>query len=123
MIEGQNVSLECDVYGNPVPDVRWTKDGGAVNITDPRISVSFTGNASSLTIVSVVQVDQGPYRCVANNSMNTVTSYPGTLKVYCEFLIAFSFTGYLIDHIRNRGIEMELQCSLMRLNIIKKREM
>ena len=87
MIKGQNVILQCEVYGNPAPNVSWTKDGEAVNITDQRISVSLTGNTSSLTIVSVVQADQGLYRCVANNSVNTVTSSPGTLVIHCEFLI------------------------------------
>ena len=87
MIEGQNVNLQCQVYGNPLPDVRWTKDGEAVNVADQRIIVSFTGNNSTLTIVSVDQADQGLYRCVANNSINNVTSYPGTLTVHCECLI------------------------------------
>ena len=85
--KGQNVTLECEVYGNPLPDVRWTKDGVAVNITHPRINLSFTGNTSSLIIVSVVQADQGPYRCVANNSVNTITSYPGSLTVHCEYTL------------------------------------
>ena len=87
MIEGQNITLQCEVYGIPAQDVRWIKDGEAVNITDQRISISFTGNTSSLTIVSVVQADQGVYRCVANDSVFTVTSYPGTLTIHCEFLI------------------------------------
>lgn len=93
MIEGQNIALQCKVYGIPAPDVRWTKDGEAVNIADQRISVSFTGNTSSLKIISVVQADQGLYSCVANNSLNTVTSYPGTLAVHCEFLIVL----FLLD--------------------------
>ena len=76
MTKGQNVTLECEVYGIPAPDVRWTKDGDAVNIADQRIGVSFTGNTSSLTIASVVQADQTLHRCVANNSIDTVTSYP-----------------------------------------------
>ena len=88
MIKGQNVNLQCTVSGNPLPDVIWKKDDEeAVNIADQRISVSFTGNTSSLTIVSVVQADQGLYRCVANNSINTVTSYPGILTVHCECFI------------------------------------
>ena len=62
-----------------------TKDGVAVNITHPRINLSFTGNTSSLIIVSVVQADQGLYRCVANNSVNTIISYPGSLTVHCEY--------------------------------------
>ena len=98
VIKGQNVSLQCKVYGNPVPDVRWTKDGQAVNIADQRISVSFTGNTSSLTIVSVVQADQGLYRCVANNSINyTITSYPGTLTVHCEcFIVLLLLNDFFI---------------------------
>ena len=87
MIQGQNITLQCEAYGTPAPDVRWTKDGEAVNIADQRIRVSFTGNTSSLTIFSVVQADQGLYSCVANNSINTVTSYPATLTVHCECLI------------------------------------
>ena len=94
MIKGHNATLQCKVYANPVPDVRWTKDGGEVKITDQRISVSFTGNTSSLTIANVVQGDQGLYRCVANSSLNTITSYPGILTVHREFLIAISFTGF-----------------------------
>ena len=86
MTKGQNVTLECEVYGNPPPDVRWTKDGDAVNIADQRINLSFRGNTSSLIIVNVVQADQGPYRCVANNSVDTTTSYPGNLTVQCEYL-------------------------------------
>ena len=96
MTKGQNVTLECEVYGNPPPDVRWTKDGDAVNIAHERIDLSFTGNTSSLIIVSVVQADQGLYRCVANNSVNTTTSYPGSLTVHCEYLNIVFFHLMLI---------------------------
>jgi len=84
VIKGQNGNLQCKVYGNPLPDVRWTKDGEAVNIADQRINVSSTGNTSSFKISSVVRADQGLYRCVANNSISNVTSSPGTLTVHCE---------------------------------------
>ena len=87
--KGQNVTLECEVYGNPPPDVRWTKDGDAVNTANPRITVSFIGNTSSVIIVSVIQADQGLYRCEANNSINTATSYSGSLTVHCEYLNVF----------------------------------
>ena len=86
MIKRQSVTLQCEVHGNPAPVLSWTKDGVAVNKADQRINVSFAGNTSSLTIVSVAQGNQGVYRCVANNSINTTTSYPGTLTVQCEFL-------------------------------------
>ena len=75
----------------------WTKDEETVNTADQRINVSFTGNTSSLTIVNVAQGNQGVYRCVASNSINTTTSYPGTLTVQCEFLfVLFSLDTQLI---------------------------
>ena len=65
--------------------MRWTKDGEALDISAvPRLSVSLTANTSSLTITNVVKGDQGLYRCVANNSVNTSTSDPGILTVHCE---------------------------------------
>ena len=87
VIEEQNVNLtlDCTVYGNPTPDVKWTKDG--VDISEnQRISVSdFKGNTSSLTITNIVRGDEGQYRCVANNSVNSTASAPGKLTVNCEY--------------------------------------
>lgn len=65
--------------------MRWTKDEVELNILSvQRLSVSSTATNSSLTITDVVQADQGLYRCVANNSVNTSTSNPGKLTVHCE---------------------------------------
>ena len=90
--EGQNVTLNCTVNGNPTPVVRWTKDSEALDIpADQRLSVSFTSHTSSLIIASVVKADQGLYRCVANNSANTSTSYPGMLTVHCEYFDKLEF--------------------------------
>ena len=80
-IEGESVIVSCTVVGNPAPDVIWTKDGQTLN---ERPAVSSTGNTSSLTITNVVRGDQGLYRCVANNSIDTSTSNPGMLTVHCE---------------------------------------
>ena len=86
VIEEQNVNLtlDCTVYGNPTPDVKWTKDG--IDISEnQRINVSdFKGNTSSLTITNIVRGDEGQYRCVAINSVNTTISAPGKLTVNCE---------------------------------------
>ena len=87
VIEEQNVNLtlDCTVYGNPTPDVKWTKDGHDLS-ENQRINVSdFKGNTSSLTITNIVRGDEGRYRCVANNSVNTTTSAPGKLIVNCEY--------------------------------------
>ena len=87
VIEEQNVNLilDCTVYGNPTPDVKWTKDG--VDISEnQRISVSdFKGNTSNLTITNIVRGDEGQYRCVANSSVDSTASAPGKLTVNCEY--------------------------------------
>ena len=84
--EGENVTLNCAVYGDPKPDVKWTKDRARLDISgNQRLSVStFTANTSSLTITNIVREDEGQYRCVANNSVNTGT-YAGMLTVHCKY--------------------------------------
>ena len=81
--------------------MRWTKDGEALDIsTEQRLNVSLSANTSRLTLSNVVRADHGLYRCVANNSVNTATSDPGILIVYCEYfkvaimLVLFSFGIY-----------------------------
>ncbi|XP_022798569.1 receptor-type tyrosine-protein phosphatase F-like, partial [Stylophora pistillata] len=75
------VTLNCTVFGNPTPDVKWTKDEIELSKNE-RINVSeIVGNISSLTITNTVREDEGQYRCVANNSVNTSTSSPGKLTV------------------------------------------
>ncbi|CAH3163905.1 unnamed protein product [Pocillopora meandrina] len=87
VIEEQNVNLtlNCTVNGNPTPDVKWTKDGIDISENQRIIVSDFKGNTSSLTITNIVRGDEGQYRCVANNSVNTTTSAPGKLTVNCEY--------------------------------------
>ena len=78
--------FNCSVNGNPPPSIEWTKD----NITvDPKLSTSSSGNTHSLTITDVHRSDEGQYRCVADNAVDTTTSLAGTLEVHCEY--AFNF--------------------------------
>ena len=87
VIEEQNVNLtlNCTVYGNPTPDVKWTKDGIDISENQRIIVSDFKGNTSSLKITNIVRGDEGQYRCVANNSVNTTISAPGKLTVNCEY--------------------------------------
>ena len=99
VIEEQNVNLtlDCTVYGNPTPDVKWTKDGHDLS-ENQRINVSdFKGNTSSLTITKIVRGDEGQHRCVANNSVNTTTSAPGKLIVNCEYYFRLQYMRYIMS--------------------------
>ena len=85
-IEGDNVTLSCNVDGNPVPTISWTRDGSPVS-TSGRISIS--DDKKQLTITNVKRTDSGEYRCVANNSLGNATSNAATLNVKCKYSILF----------------------------------
>jgi len=85
-IEGDNVTLSCNVDGNPVPTISWTRDGSPVN-TSGRISISDDKN--QLTITQVKRTDSGTYRCMANNNLGNATSNAATLDVQCKYSILF----------------------------------
>ena len=83
--------FNCVVGGYPTPDVAWEKDGVELNVAaDARLSVSFNNGNHQLIITNVQQSDAGQYRCVANNSLDTVTSSPATLTVHCKSKRTFS---------------------------------
>ena len=80
--EGENVTLSCDASGNPVPTtLSWTVNGSAATVGG-RISLS--QDNKQLTITNVTRGDSGQYRCVATNSVGSVTSNAATLNVQCK---------------------------------------
>ena len=66
--ETENLEVECDIQGTPVPVVTWLRDGVALNDSESniRISTGSDGNAR-VSIESVSQADSGLYECVATN--------------------------------------------------------
>ena len=84
-LEGQTAVFNCVVGGYPTPDVAWEKNGVILNVSaDARLSVSFRREDHQLIISNVQQSDAGQYRCVANNSLDTATSFSATLTVHCK---------------------------------------
>ena len=83
--EGENVTLFCNATGNPEPHISWTIDGLTVNINvHPRISLS--SDNKQLTVRNVNRTDSlHQYRCLANNTVKTITSEAASLIVQCEY--------------------------------------
>ncbi|MGZ4965118.1 MAG: TIGR02597 family protein, partial [Limisphaerales bacterium] len=76
-IVGSNVVLRVIASGTPTLSYRWQKN--AVNLND---SASIVGSSTSnLTLVSVVESDQGTYTVIVTNSGGTITSQPAILTV------------------------------------------
>ncbi|CAH3163864.1 unnamed protein product, partial [Pocillopora meandrina] len=76
--EGENVTLFCNVMGNPVPKISWNK-GGSTLSNSSRVNLS--ADNKHLTLTNVKRVDSGEYRCVAANSLGYDTSNPAYLGV------------------------------------------
>ena len=85
-IEGDNVTLSCNVDGNPVPAVSWTRNGFHVE-TNSNSRISFSEGNKQLTITNVKRTDNGNYLCVANNSLGNATSDAAKLDVQCKYSI------------------------------------
>ena len=83
--EGDPVTLFCNATGNPRPSISWTIDGLPVNIT-VHSRISFTADNKQLTVKNVNRTDSHhKYRCLARNSIGTITSYAASLTVQCEY--------------------------------------
>ncbi|XP_013398726.1 papilin isoform X2 [Lingula anatina] len=63
-----SVSLLCEAFGNPAPNVTWSRRGEVV-INDGRISVD---ENNTLTIADAYPQDEGDYLCTADNGISLV---------------------------------------------------
>ncbi|XP_075872115.1 hemicentin-1 isoform X2 [Nelusetta ayraudi] len=63
--EKHNITLTCEVSGNPVPDIKWQKDGQLL-MADRRHQVLSHGRFLQITGAQVA--DTGRYSCLASNS-------------------------------------------------------
>ena len=98
-LEGKTAVFNCVVGGYPTPDVAWEKNGVELNVSaDARLSVSFRREDHQLIISNVQQSDAGQYRCVANNSLDTATSFSATLTVHCKSKSRFSVKRASVEY-------------------------
>ncbi|KJH46601.1 immunoglobulin I-set domain protein [Dictyocaulus viviparus] len=68
---GYKLKLFCEAEGNPVPDIRWYKDGVEVQFRPGvriRNEIDMDSIASYLDIDPSGVLDAGEYECVARNS-------------------------------------------------------
>ena len=93
IIEGNTISITCEVFGYPSPTVVWSKPNGGLS---DRVSVSngFSvptgyGNVTSvkvnLIITNASRKDTGVYTCSANNSVGSDKNN-ATITVQCKFI-------------------------------------
>ncbi|XP_065729549.1 obscurin [Phocoena phocoena] len=80
VLDGYPVSFDCVVTGQPVPSVRWFKDGRVLEENDHYMISEDQQGGHQLIITAVVPADMGVYRCLAENSVG-VSSTKAELRV------------------------------------------
>ncbi|WAR10973.1 MYLK-like protein, partial [Mya arenaria] len=71
--DGDQVTLECEVTGNPRPQVSWFK--GTVEILDSQdFQITNIGNKCCLQFMDIFPEDEGKYSCRASNSAGEATT-------------------------------------------------
>lgn len=75
--EGEEVNLQCEVSGNPLPSVVWSKQDGIL----PQSAHKTCPKDSCLTLASVHRDDSGVYTCSADNGVGQPDTASITLTV------------------------------------------
>jgi len=75
---GKKVKMWCIFGGTPLPEIRWTKKGGAL----PQGRTTYESYGKTLVIKHVDIKDEGDYTCEASNGVGIAKSYSINLKVY-----------------------------------------
>lgn len=82
--EGDNLTLTCNVTGNPVPTISWTRHGSPLD-RNHNSRISFSADKKHLTITNVHRTDSGEYRCAASNSLGNDTSNTSSVDIQCKY--------------------------------------
>jgi hypothetical protein len=81
--DGERLTLQCSVAGDPEPQVTWFKDGRRLESND-FVDLKYKYGLATLKIEEVYPEDAGEYKCVAKNIAGTAECQC-TLKVLRKF--------------------------------------
>lgn len=77
--DGERLTLQCQVAGDPEPQVTWFKNGKKLESND-FVDLKYKQGLATLKIDEVYPEDAGEYKCIAKNYINTAETVC-TLKV------------------------------------------
>ncbi|ESO04845.1 hypothetical protein HELRODRAFT_111318 [Helobdella robusta] len=75
VLVGSKVLLECEVFGLPVPEITWYKNGVPLTSTEHVTQSKCGDNKCLLTFDCVTPDDQGEYMCKAHNQHGLATTW------------------------------------------------
>lgn len=83
MGDGERLTLQCQIAGDPEPQVTWFKDGKKLESND-FVDLKYKYGLATLKIEEVYPEDAGEYKCIAKNYVNSAESVC-TLKIKREY--------------------------------------
>jgi hypothetical protein len=86
--DGERLTLQCQVAGDPEPQVSWYKDGKKLESND-FVDLKYKYGLATLKIEEVYPEDAGEYKCIAKNYVNSAETVC-TLKVMRKLKQMFS---------------------------------
>ncbi|XP_052121431.1 hemicentin-1 isoform X3 [Frankliniella occidentalis] len=111
VVKGATLLLQCNVRGQPLPDVQWTHNGHMISSdrTTERFDLDTSSVSQTLSIDFSGAKDSGKYVCHATNTRGTAE------KVYrVRFQVAPQIDGrvqYSIEHVNALyGLPFSLHC-------------
>lgn len=81
--DGERLTLQCQVAGDPEPQVTWYKDGKKLESND-FVDLKYKYGLATLKVEEVYPEDAGEYKCIAKNYVNSAETVC-TLKVKRKF--------------------------------------
>ena len=72
VLEAANVTFHCNAIGNPVPKIKWIKDGETV------------ASGNTLSFINTNRNQSGKYWCLAENGLNLTANASADLDVQCK---------------------------------------
>ena len=72
VLEGTEITFHCAADGNPVPEIKWMKDGKTVA-------------TQGLLIFEAMRNQSGKYWCSVENGLNSTVNASATLDVQCKW--------------------------------------
>ena len=82
VIEGGNVSLNCNATGKSAPNVAWTR----------RSDNSLIASSGATVLTNIRRADSGLYYCLAWNGIGANASGNVNIDVLCEYLGKWEIT-------------------------------
>lgn len=70
VIDGEGLSLACNVTGDPEPQITWTKNNKILSSSEV-VDLKYKNGIAYLRINEVYPEDEGEYVCKATNSVGT----------------------------------------------------